>query len=50
MLGISLNFQVLSWPIISKPMIYNFIIKATHKIIVHYGFEYCGLITGYLSS
>jgi hypothetical protein len=40
----------LSWSIISKSMIYDFMIKASCKITVHYGFKYCGLITHYSSS
>jgi hypothetical protein len=41
---------LVSWPIISKSIIYNFMIKASHKIMVYHRFKYCGLITYYSSS
>jgi hypothetical protein len=42
--------NLVSWPVISKSTIYDFTIEASYEIMVHYGFEYCGLITHHSSS
>jgi hypothetical protein len=38
------------WPIISKVTIYDLMIEASYKIMVHHGFEYYGLIAHHSSS